>query len=148
LRPDQGRVEDECFEPRHIGSLDFSPERDDLATHFVRRGPTGGVNSGDDPTGMRFDHLRAVAKVNFVTVVVRRIVACRNHHARARAQIADSEGKLRRRSRSVEDEGVAAVFRRDLGRELREIRRKKRVSCAMTSFGLPLSFSRTNQIRK
>ena len=86
---------------------------------------TSGVDPSDDPTGVRLDHLRAVAKVNFVTVVVRRIVARRDHDACARAQMADGEGKLRRRARSVEDAGVAAVFRRDLGRELREIRREE-----------------------
>ena len=75
----------------------------------------------DDAAGMRLDHLRAVVEVNFVAVVVRRVVARGDDDAGARAEVTHGEGKFRRRARPVEDEGIAAVFGRDFRRELGEI---------------------------
>src|SRR5204862_8189872 len=75
---------------------------------------------------MRFDYLRAVAEVNLVTVVVRRVVAGGNDNAGVGLQIADSEGKLRRRARAIKDNGGTSVsgcgFCCEPGKFLREMR--------------------------
>ena len=84
-------------------------------------GVPGGVDLGDDAAGVRLDHLRAVAEIDFVAVVMRRVVARGHDHAGDGAQVAHGEGELRGGARAVEDAGVAAVPGRDLGREAGEI---------------------------
>ena len=74
---------------------------------------------------MRFDYLRAIAEVNLVTVVVRRVVAGSDDNAGVGLQIADSKGKLRSRTRAIKDNGVTSVSRRGFcckpGKFLREM---------------------------
>ena len=115
LRAHQRGIEDERLETRHVGFVDFVSERDDFALLVGdRRGfSPDRIHLRDDPAGMRLNHLRAVIEVNFVAVVVRRIVARGDHHACARPQIADGERKFRRRARPVENERIAAVLRRN-----------------------------------
>ena len=82
------------------------------------------------PLGMRLDDLRAVVEVNFVAVVVGRVVAGGDDDARACAQITNGERKFRRRARAIEDEGIAAVLRRDFCRERGKVfREMARVVC-------------------
>ena len=50
-----------------------------------------GVYLRDDPAGVRLDDLRAVVKVNFVTVIVRRIVAGGDDDSGVRLEITDGE---------------------------------------------------------
>ena len=69
---------------------------------------------------MRLDYLRAVVKIDFVAIVVRWVVAGRDHDTRARPQLSNGERKFRRRPRTFEDAGVTAIFHGDGGREVRE----------------------------
>ena len=69
------------------------------------------VHFGDDPTGMRFDHLRAITEVNLVAIVVWRVVAGGDDNAGVGLQIADSKRKLRSRARAIKDNGVTSVSR-------------------------------------
>src|ERR1700693_3021211 len=59
----------------------------------------------DDAAGVRLDHLRAIAEINFVAVVVRRIMARRNDNAGACIQMLDCARKLRRGTRAVAKSG-------------------------------------------
>ena len=47
-------------------------------------------------------NLCAVFPVTFISVILRRIVACRNHDTGNAAQLTQSEGQFRRRPQSVE----------------------------------------------
>ena len=73
---------------------------------------------------MRLDHLRAVVEINLVAIVVRRVVAGRDHDARARAQMTDGEREFRRRARTFEDAGITAIFRGSLRSQLGKLFRE------------------------
>ena len=77
------------------------------------------------PLAVRLDDLGAVVEINLVTVVVRRVVAGGDDDAGAGAQMSNRKGKLRRRTRPVEDTSIAAIFRRDPRRQLGERFREK-----------------------
>ena len=74
---------------------------------------------------MWFDHLRAVAKINFVAIVVRRVVAGSDYDPRARVQMTNGKRKLRNRTRTIEHKRVATIFGCDFRRQLGEFFREK-----------------------
>ena len=63
-----------------------------------RAGPTAAIRRGDLGVGRRHD-LAAVAEVDLVAVVLRRVVARGHHHAGDAAELADRERQQRRRQR-------------------------------------------------
>ncbi len=84
--------------------------RQDLAG--VRAGHVGQAADRGDPlgdlgVGGRHD-LAAVAEVDLVAVVLRRVVAGGDHHAGDAAELADREGQERCRQRPGEDQGAQA----------------------------------------
>ena len=83
-----------------------------------------GVDLRDDAAGLRLDDLRAVVEIDFVAVVVRRVVAGRDDDARLRAGQPHRETQFRRRARRLEETHVAAVLGGDPGDEIREIARE------------------------
>ena len=125
LRAHEFKVEDERLEAREVSVIDFAIERGHAAPLFVRRGRVRRVHFRDDAAGVRLDHLRAVVEVNLVAVVVRRVVARGDDYARARVQVAHRKGEFRRRTRPIENAGVATVFGRDVRRQSGEFTREK-----------------------
>src|SRR4051812_23019284 len=73
---------------------------------------------------MRLHDLRAIAEVNFVAVVVRRIVARGDDNAGIRPFLAHRERKLRSRARRGEKADIASEIYRHLRRQLGELSRK------------------------
>ena len=118
----QRGIEHQSLQPLHVGVVDFAAERG----HVRRLGgghadvvDSVGVHLRDDAAGVRLDDLRAVVEINFVAVVVRRVVAGGDDDARARPQIAHGKRQLRRRARPVEEESIAAILRRHFARRAR-----------------------------
>ena len=74
------------------------------------------IDPRDDSRGVWFDDLRTIFKVNFVAVVVRRVVTGGNNDSRLSALGANRERKLGRGTRAGEKENVDSVFCSDLGR--------------------------------
>jgi hypothetical protein len=74
-------------------------ERDEL--HLIGVGRLGDLRG--DPEVVRRDDLRAVAPVDLVAVVLRRVVAGRHHHARGGAEVLHREGEERRRAGARRD---------------------------------------------
>ena len=66
------------------------------------------VDRGLDLLVRRREQLRAVAQIDLVAVVLRRVVARRHHDAGVGAHVADRECEHRRRQRTGEDERVQA----------------------------------------
>src|SRR5438045_9800064 len=52
------------------------------------------IHFGNDPAGVRLDDLRSVAEVSFIAVIVRWIMARRNHASGVCFQMTDSKRKL------------------------------------------------------
>ena len=125
-------IQNQGFESFHTGPIDFFTDDHDFAALicwrvFGRAGasPFVRIHFGDDPAGVRFDYLRTIAEVNFVTVVMWRIVAGGDDNAGIGLQIADSKGKFRSRPRAFKDNGVTSLSRggfcRKLGKFSREM---------------------------
>lgn len=76
-----------------------------------------GVDLGDDRAGVRFDDLGTVVEVDFVTVIVGRVVAGGEDGAGVGVEVADGEGKFGGGAGVVEEVDIAAVLRGDLGAE-------------------------------
>src|SRR5207253_10771398 len=108
----------------HVRFVDFfSDHRDFPLPIFWQRRKSFArdrVYSCDDSALMRIDHLRAVTEVNFIAVVVRRIVTRCYYDASVRFEMANSERKFRNRTRPIEHERVATVCRRNFRSELSE----------------------------
>src|SRR5207244_7072054 len=83
------------------------------------------IHLGNDPAGMRLDHLRAVAKINFVAVIVRGVVTRRDHEAGAWFEMTNSKGKLWHGARALEHARVATSFSRNFRRKFGELFREK-----------------------
>ena len=89
------RIEQQCLEPPHIRFIDiFAKDRD--ATLFMfrqtrKRFVRDRVDFRDDTAGVRLDHLCAIAEVDFVTVVMRWIMARRDHYTCARPDVTHSK---------------------------------------------------------
>src|SRR5205085_1494355 len=75
----------------------------------------------NDRAGVRLDDLRAIVKVTFESVIMRRVVAGGDHDAGAGPKIPNRKRQFRRRSRSFEDRGIASILRRRPGRQLRKL---------------------------
>ena len=136
------RIEHQRLQPLHVGFVDLSAERRDLALSILwkrcERFRSDRVHLRDDPAGVRLDHLRAVVEVNFVAVVVRRIVARGDDDAGARAcrcrTAKESSGVERGPSKTQASQPFsAATFAASSANSCE----KKRVSCAITIFGSP-----------
>ena len=79
-----------------------------------------GRDPGRDLAVGRRDDLAAVAEVDLVAVVLRRVVAGRDHHSGGAAELADREGEEGRRQRAGHDERLEARAGHDLGGVARE----------------------------
>ena len=121
-------IENERLQPLHVSRVVLLAEDDQLAAlgrrHGLERLGLDGIHPLDDAARVRLHHLRAVAEVHLVAVVVRRIVARGDDDARVRALVAHRKGKLRRRARRGEEADIAPEIHRDLGGELRELPRE------------------------
>src|SRR5213075_2798717 len=73
------RIEDQRFEPVHVSLIDILSDHGHftLLLFSERREGLGGdrVHFRNDPAGVWIDYLRAVVEINFVAIVVRRVVA-------------------------------------------------------------------------
>src|SRR5439155_21509052 len=99
-------IEEQGFEPLHVSAIylvtrsdDFTFGRDDfrVVPRFLGRDrarPSNLVYFRDDTAGMRFDHLCAIAEVNFVAVVVWWVVTGGDDDAGIRVQISNGERKF------------------------------------------------------
>ena len=126
---DQAGLDDQGLEARHVGFVNLRAEDGDFAGRTFRPGrgrfAADGVHFGNDAASVRFHHLGSIIEVNFVTVIVRRIVAGGDDNARVRFQVTHGKGEFRSRARSFENKGVATVLRRDSGSQRGELPRKK-----------------------
>ena len=77
------------------------------------------------PLGVRFDHLRAVVEIYFVTVVVRRVVARSDHCSRAGAQVAHGKRELWHRTRARRTRMRRSRFQRQLSQLILRILSRK-----------------------
>src|SRR5439155_20272873 len=118
------RIENQRLEPLHVRFIDFFSERRDFSLSILRqRREAFGrdrIYFCNDSARVRVNHLRAIAKINFVAIIMRRIMTRRYHDARVRFEIANSERKLRHRTRSVEYKRVATILRGNFGSEFSE----------------------------
>src|SRR5437762_1492291 len=128
------RIQNQRLETLHIRFVDFFSKRRDLPLsifwqrreHLTR----DRVYFHNDPARVRFDHLRPIAEINFVAVIMRGVMTRRDNHARVRSEVANGEGKFRHRTWPLEDECVAAILGRNFGSELAKFTREKtRVMC-------------------
>ena len=123
------RIENQCFEPPHVNLIDVLPDHRHFSLSIFwkrcERFGHDGIHFGNHPAGVRLDHLRSVAEVNFVAIIVRWIVARRNHDAGVCFEITDSKRKLWHGARPVEHARVATVFSCDFRRNFGELFREK-----------------------
>ena len=123
------RVEDQRFEPVHVSLVDILSDHGHFTLLLLRkrreRLGRDRVYFGDDSAGVWFDHLGAVVEINFVAIVVRRVVAGGDYDPCAGVQMTNGKRKLRHRTRSIEHKGVATIFGCDLRRQPGEFFREK-----------------------
>ena len=126
--PHRLAIEHQRFEPVHVERIDLLAERNDRAA--LRLGDGGKflgldrIHLPDDPARVRLHDLGAIAEVDLVAVIVRRIVARGDHDAGVRPLLAHGKGKLGRGARALKEANVAAEAGGDMRGELREIARK------------------------
>ncbi len=89
------RIDNQCFEPLHIGFIEISTQSHNASLSIFRELIVAlafdRVYFCDDPARVRIDHLRAVREVNFVAVVMRRIMTGRDHNSGRRIQVTNGE---------------------------------------------------------
>src|SRR6266496_3626825 len=117
-------IENQSVEPLHVCLINLFADGRHFALLVAWRGREGFARDRvyfcNDPARMRLDDLRAVTEINFVTVVVRRIVAGGDHDASICFQVANSKREFRHRTRSIKYECVATILRRNFRSETGE----------------------------
>ena len=138
-------IDNQCFEPPHVRFIDIVSEHRDTSLPILRkrreRFARDRVYFFDDPAGVRLDHLRAIVEVNFVAVIVRRIMTRGDDDARARSQMtkprSESSGVERGSGkRNASQPFSDAIFAVSSANSFE----KNRVSCATTIFGFARRF--------
>ena len=107
-------IENQCFEPLHVRLIDFLAEHCHFPLPIFRQRREGfgrgRVYFSDDSARVRLNHLRPIAEVDFIAVVMRGIVTRRYHDARGCFEIANGEGEFWHRTRPIEYKRIATVF--------------------------------------
>src|SRR4029077_10816900 len=89
------RIENQRLQPLHVRFIGFFSERRDFPLSIFRHRCEGlarnRVYFRNDPACMWLDYLRTIVKIDFVAVVVRRIMARGDDYARVRFEMANSE---------------------------------------------------------
>jgi len=93
------RIENQCLKASHVGLIDVLPDRAHFSLSILwkrcERFGRDCIHFGNDPAGMRLDHLGPVVEVNFVAIVVRWIVTRCDHDSGICLEITNSKGKFR-----------------------------------------------------
>src|SRR5437879_2003646 len=115
-------IQNQRIKPPHVCMIDVPANRRHFASlifwEWCERFGRDRVYFGNDSARVRLDHLRAVAVINFVTVIIRRIVARRDHDTSACPEITNSKRKFRHGARPIEHECVATILGCDSGSKL------------------------------